>query len=120
MDNTAIHCNVFFYMTTPCLFKDFPRAIIDDYAAKKITKDEFLLKITDWQKCRGINYECRGKMYFGKQLIVYRGVVGEVINGVVIFQWNKKNIKNKTLFEFRRNVDFLMNMGGEGHGIGIR
>ena len=95
---------------------DYPFELITNYRAGKISRQQFTKQFSDWQKSRGINYDCKGYADKSGVYITYRGIVGKIKSGIIKF--SRQNIRQrlgyinknaKTVFEFRRKVDFSLN-----------
>ena len=81
---------------------DYPIQIITDYRAGKISRQQFRQRFSDWQKSHGINFDCKGYAYKSGVYMTYRGIKAEIRNGLLCW----KNNTAKTVFEFKRKVDF--------------
>ena len=81
---------------------NYPIQIITNYRAGKISRQQFRQQFSDWQKSRGINYDCKGTAYRNGMYLTYRGIKAEIRNGLLCW----KNNTAKTVFEFQRKVDF--------------
>ena len=84
---------------------NYPIQIITNYRAGKISRQQFQQQFSDWQKSRGLNYDCKGTADKNGVYITYRGIRAEIKNGVLCW----KNNTAKTVFEFQRKVDFSKN-----------
>ena len=84
---------------------DYPIQIITDYRAGKISRQQFQQRFSDWQKSHGINFDCKGYAYKSGVYMTYRGIKAEIRNGLLCW----KNNTAKTVFEFKRKVDFSKN-----------
>ena len=84
---------------------NYPIQIITNYRAGKISRRQFIKQFSDWQKSRGINYDCKGTADRSGVYITYRGITAEIRNGLLCW----KNKTAKTVFEFKRKVDFSKN-----------
>ena len=38
----------------------YPIELITNYRAEKISRQQFTKQFSDWQKSRGLNYDCKG------------------------------------------------------------
>ena len=92
---------------------DYPIQIITDYRAGKISRQQFRQRFSDWQKSHGINFDCKGYADKSGVYITYRGIVGKIKSGIIKFlvktsgkDWVYINKNAKTVFEFRRLIDF--------------
>ena len=97
----------------PLKTSGYPIEIISNYMAGKITRQQFIKKFSDWQKSRGINYDCKGYADKSGVYIAYRGIVGKIKSGIIKFlvktsgkDWVYINKNAKTVFEFCRLIDF--------------
>ena len=81
---------------------DYPIQIITSYRAGKISRQQFTKQFSDWQKSRGINYDCKGTADERGVHVEYRGVTAIIRDGLLCW----KNNTAKTVFEFQRKVDF--------------
>ena len=87
--------------------------LITSYRAGKISRQQFIRQFSDWQKAQGINYDCKGYADKSGVYITYRGIVGKIKSGIIKFlvktsgkDWVYINKNAKTVFEFRRLIDF--------------
>ena len=83
----------------------YPIELITSYRAGKISRQQFTKKFSDWQKSHGINYDCKGTADERGVHVEYRGVTAAIRNGLLCW----KNNTAKTVFEFKRKVDFSKN-----------
>ena len=83
----------------------YPIELITNYRVGKISRQQFTKQFRDWQKSRGINYDCKGTADKNGVYITYRGIRAEIRNGLLCW----KNNTAKTVFEFQRKVDFSKN-----------
>ena len=83
----------------------YPIELITSYRAGKISRQQFTKQFSDWQKARGINYDCKGTADRSGVYITYRGIKATIRNGLLCW----KNNTAKTVFEFQRKVDFSKN-----------
>ena len=81
---------------------DYPIELITNHRAGKISRQQFIKQFSDWQKSRGINYDCKGTADRSGTYISYRGIKAAIQNGLLCW----KNKTEKTVFEFQRKVDF--------------
>ena len=103
---------------------DYPIQIITSYRAGKISRQQFTKQFSDWQKSRGINYDCKGTADERGVHVEYRGVTATIRDGKLSFitgdncepnspthfLWHEAN----SVFEFRRKVDFSLNAINDG------
>lgn len=97
----------------------YPIGLITNYRAGKISRQMFIKQFNDWQKSRGINYDCKGtggKDWLG---LTYRGRHAVIKGGVIVWicgeyrdpkKGNCRFIRDtaRSIFEFRRKVDFAI------------
>lgn len=86
----------------------YPIGLITNYRAGKISRQMFTKQFNDWQKSRGINYDCKGtggKDWLG---LTYRGRHAVIKGGIIV--WTDDDIEEtaRSIFEFRRKVDFAI------------
>lgn len=84
---------------------NYPIQIITNYRAGKISRQQFQQQFSNWQKLRGINYDCKGYADKSGVYMTYRGIKAAIRNGLLCW----KNNTAKTFFEFQRKVDFSKN-----------
>ena len=84
---------------------NYPLGLITNYRAGNITRQQFTKQFSDWQKSRGINYDCKGTADERGVHVEYRGVTAIIRDGLLTW----KNNTAKTVFEFQRKVDFSKN-----------
>lgn len=63
----------------------YPIGLITNYRAGKISRQMFIKQFNDWQKSRGINYDCKGtggKDWLG---LTYRGRHAVIKGGVIVW-----------------------------------
>lgn len=99
----------------------YPIQLITDYRAGKISRQQFTKQFSDWQKSRGINYDCKGTADRSGTYLTYRGIKAEIKDGRVIFTQGVFLAPDGTrvfcrdtaisVFEFCRKVDFCKNIG---------
>lgn len=87
---------------------DYPIQIITNYRAGKISRQQFTKQFSDWQKSRGLNYDCKGTADKNGVYITYRGIRAEIRNGTLHFFSDGRKTA-QSVFEFRRKVDFSLN-----------
>lgn len=94
----------------------YPIQLITDYRAGKISRQQFIKQFSDWQKSRGINYDCKGTASKNGITLAYRGIRGIIKNGVIQFsavmgnkKWCCMDQRVKSQFEFCRRIDFAKN-----------
>ena len=94
----------------------YPIELITSYSAGKISRQQFTKQFSDWQKSRGINYDCKGTADERGVHVEYRGTTATIRDGKLSFitgdncepdspthfLWHEAN----SVFEFRRKVDF--------------
>ena len=92
---------------------NYPIQIITNYRAGKISRQQFTKQFSDWQKAQGINFDCKGYADKSGFYITYRGIIGKIKSGSIIFlvktsgkDWVYINKTAKNVFEFRRLIDF--------------
>lgn len=81
---------------------NYPIELITSYRVGKISRQQFTKQFSDWQKSRGINYDCKGTADRNGMCLTYRGIKAAIRNGLLCW----KNNTAKTVFEFQRKVDF--------------
>ena len=101
---------------------DYPIELITNYRAGKINRQQFTKQFSDWQKARGINYDCKGTADRRGFHIAYRGTTAIIRDGVLHFNTSYKDEKTncrrfirstaKSIFEFCRKIDFERNDRG--------
>ena len=103
---------------------DYPIQIITSYRAGKISRQQFTKQFSDWQKSRGINYDCKGTADERGVHVEYRGVTATIRDGKLNFitgdncepnspthfLWHEAN----SVFELRRKIDFSLNAINDG------
>lgn len=85
-----------------------PRNIIAAYADGGITRTQFQKQLAAWQKSHGIDYDCRGtggKDWLG---LTYRGRHAVIKGGVIVWTCGEYRDTARSVFEFRRKVDFAI------------
>lgn len=101
----------------------YPIELITNYRAGKISRQQFTKQFSDWQKSRGINYDCKGTADRRGVHVEYRGTTATIRDGVLHFFTGsyidpKTNCRRyirstaKSVFEFCRKIDFARNDGG--------
>jgi hypothetical protein len=96
----------------------YPIELITNYRAGKISRQQFTKQSSDWQKSRGINYDCKGTADRLGVHVEYRGITATICGDALHFfsgsYIDPKNncrryIRNtaKSIFEFCRKVDFF-------------
>lgn len=83
----------------------YPLQLVKAFRAGEITRQQFINKFTLWQKSCGINFDCKGTADRNGVYMTYRGIKAAIRNGLLCW----KNNTAKTVFEFRRKVDFSKN-----------
>ena len=84
---------------------NYPIELITNYRAGKISRQQFQQQFSNWQKSNGINYDCKGTADRSGVYITYRGIKAIIRNNLLCWENNTA----KTVFEFRRKVDFSKN-----------
>ena len=84
---------------------NYPLQLVKVFRAGEITRQQFINKFTLWQKSCGINFDCKGTADRQSVHVEYRGITAAIRNGLLCW----KNNTAKTVFEFRRKVDFSTN-----------
>lgn len=101
----------------------YPIELITNYRAGKISRQQFTKQFSDWQKTRGINYDCKGTADRLGVHVEYRGTTATIRDGVLHFFTGsyidpKTNCRRyirstaKSVFDFCRKIDFARNDGG--------
>ena len=80
----------------------YPIELITSYRAGKISRQQFTKQFSDWQKSRGIDFDCKGYADKSGVYMTYRGIKAAICNSLVCW----KNNTAQTIFEFCRKVDF--------------
>ena len=86
----------------------YPIQIITDYRAGKISRQQFVKQFGQWQKLQGTSFNTKGTADKSGVYLTYRGTRAEIRNGILHFfsdGWKTA----RSVFEFRRKVDFLLN-----------
>lgn len=100
----------------------YPIHIITSYRAGKISRQQFTKQFSDWQKSRGINFDCNGTADRLGVHVEYRGTTATIRDGVLHFFTGsyidpKTNCRRyirstaKSVFDFCRKIDFARNDG---------
>ena len=84
---------------------NYPIQIITNYRAGKTSRQQFIKQFSDWQKARGINYDCKGTADRLGVHVEYRGTTATIRDGLLCWENNTAG----TVFEFKRKVDFSKN-----------
>lgn len=97
---------------------NYPIELITSYRAGKISRQQFIKQFSDWQKSRGINYDCKCVAHHGFVGVTYRGVNATICDGIICFitrsytdkKGNCRYIRQqaKSLREFERKVDIAI------------
>ena len=87
---------------------NYPLGLITNYRAGKISRQQFTKQFSDWQKSRGLNYDCKGTADRSGVYITYRGIRAEIRNGTLHFFSDGRKTA-QSVFDFRRKVDFSLN-----------
>lgn len=98
---------------------DFPERIFKAYSERMLTRAGFVRALSDWQKLRGLNYDCKGTFERGALCLTYRGQKAVIRGGRVVWargEWRdpesgKSGFCRHTadsVFEFCRKVDFAI------------
>lgn len=83
----------------------YPLQLERAYKAGEITRQQFINKFTLWQKSCGINFDCKGSADRNGTFLTYRGITGQLTNGVIVCG----KIKAESVFNFQRKIDFALN-----------
>ena len=101
---------------------NYPLGLITNYRAGNITRQQFTKQFSDWQKSRGINYDCKGTADERGVHVEYRGVTATIRDGKLSFitgdncepnsptHWHEAN----SVLELRRKIDFSLNAINDG------
>ena len=81
------------------------KAIITKRRNGEITRQQFQQQFSNWQKSNGINFDCKVTADRSGVYMTYRGIKAAIRNGLLCW----KNNTVKTVFEFRRQVDYAFN-----------
>lgn len=96
---------------------NYPIHIITDYRAGIISRQQFIKSFSDWQKTRGIDYDCKGTVQHGIVCITYRGVHAIIRDGVIYYTgtYTDKNGNHhyirkqaQSIREFEHKVDIAI------------
>ena len=82
----------------------YPKKIISDYVKGKISRKKYEQLFAKYQKSQGLNFDCKGFCNMSGTYIVYRKQTAELKNGVICWNYGKKQTA-LSFFEFRRKVD---------------
>ena len=98
--------------------KDFPRGLFEAYADGKITRAHFEAEFSAWQKAHGMNFGCKGTGDRNGVYVTYRGVTATIRGDRLVWcmgvkpagkRFKRLDIRSaKTVFEFKRKVDFAL------------
>ena len=83
----------------------YPLPLVRAYKAGEITRQQFINKFSAWQKSNGINFDCKGSADRNGIFLTYRGITGQLTNGVIVCG----KIKAESVFNFQRKIDFALN-----------
>lgn len=83
----------------------YPLQLVKAFRAGEITRQQFINKFTLWQKSCGINFDCKGSADRNGTFLTYRGITGQLTNGVIVCG----KIKAESVFNFQRKIDFALN-----------
>ena len=94
---------------------EFPHRLFEAYAEKRITRSEFMVRFSAWQKARGIDYGCRGTADKAGTYVTYRGLTATLRGDRLMWcagvkpagrRCKRLDIRSAAgIFEFRRKVD---------------
>lgn len=97
---------------------DFPHGLFALYAEKEITRERFIAGLAAWQKSRGVNFDCKGTGDRYGVHLAYRGVRATISGGFICWygeaftdrkgRTRRDKQTARTVFEFRRMVDFAL------------
>lgn len=93
-----------------CRMSAYPIQLITDYRNGKFNRQQFQRQFSNWQKSNGINFDCKGTADRSGVCMTYRGIKAVVHNGLLCWKNNTAN----SVFEFRRKVDFSLNVINDG------
>ena len=88
--------------------KDFPRGLFEAYAENRTTRTHFTVCFAEWQRRHGMRYDCKGTADKQGLYVTYRGVTATVQGGRLVWRMGVKPAAAKTLFGFKRAVDFAL------------
>jgi hypothetical protein len=80
-------------------------ALVKSYSAGEISRQAFIQAFSSWQKSNGINFDCKGYANVNGTFLTYRGVTGQIKNGVIVCG----QIKAESVFNFQRKIDLALN-----------
>ena len=83
----------------------YPIQLITGYRAGKISRQQFMKQFSEWQKANTINFDCKGTADKSGVYMTYLGIKATIRNGLLCW----KNNTAKSVFEFRRQVDYAFN-----------
>lgn len=99
------------------LAKDFPHELFKTYADKKITRTHFTVVFSEWQKKHGMNFDCKGSADSKGVYVHYRGKKATIQGDLLVWcgikpaRFGRRQLdwqSAKSVFEFRRKVDFAL------------
>lgn len=82
----------------------YPKKLISDYVKGKISREIYELLFAKYQKSQGLNFDCKGFCNMSGTYIVYRNQTAELKNGLISWNYGKKQTA-LSFYEFRRKVD---------------
>ena len=85
---------------------NYPLGLINNYRAGNITRQQFC---HEWAKLQGFDDTVKGYGNKHGTFITYRGRTAKIINCLLTWVENHKTQTAKTVFEFKRKVDFSKN-----------
>ena len=83
----------------------YPLQLVKAFRAGEISRQQFIKQFSDWQKSNGINFDCKGSADRNGTFLTYRGITGQLTNGVIVCG----KIKAESVFNFQRKIDFELN-----------
>lgn len=83
----------------------YPLQLVKAFRAGEISRQQFIKQFSDWQKSNGINFNCKGSADRNGTFLTYRGITGQLTNGVIVCG----KIKAESVFNFQRKIDFALN-----------
>ena len=83
----------------------YPLQLVQTFRAGKISRQQFIKQFSDWQKSNDINFDCKGHADKNGAFLNYRGITGQLTNGVIVCG----KIKAESVFNFQRKIDFALN-----------
>lgn len=83
----------------------YPLQLVKAFRAGEISRQQFIKQFSDWQKSNSINFDCKGSADRNGTFLTYRGITGQLTNGVIVCG----KIKAESVFNFQRKIDFALN-----------